>query len=413
MEEFNNSPAIRFSEFRDTWSYHTLGQLSKEVMYGMNSSAIDFDGVNKYLRITDIDEESRRFIPKPLTSPDGNIEDKYKLKEGDIVFARTGASVGKSYLYKKEDGNVLFAGFLIKFSLCGAHPAFIYYLTLRDQYMRWLKLMSMRSGQPGINAEEYKSLKLLIPNLSEQQKIAAFLTAVDDKIQQLRKKKALLDQYKKGVMQQIFNQEIRFKNNEGNEFPEWVERKLGEITEVTKLAGYEFTKHVLYKDSGKTIALRGLNIKFNTLDLKDVKYIDDSDFSKLKRSKLYINDIMYTYVGTIGEVALIQENDRFYLAPNVARIRVLTEEVSPSYLLQYFNLDTFKDKEVKNYIATSSQPALSMENIRKFRIKLPCPLEQTKIVNFLSSIDNKINHVNRQLEQTNQYKKGLIQKMFV
>lgn len=89
---------------------------------------------------------------------------------------------------------------------------------------------------------------------------------------------------------------------------------MGDIADVTKLAGFEFTEHVVYSDEGNVIALRGLNIKNGQLILNDVKYIDGSNFSKLSRSKLFIDDIMFTYVGTVGEVAIIKENDRFYLA---------------------------------------------------------------------------------------------------
>jgi len=186
------------------WQEKTLGEISANVMYGMNSSAITYDGINKYLRITDIDEDSRRFIPNPLTSPEGVIEDKYKLKEGDIVFARTGASVGKSYLYNKSDGNLLFAGFLIRFSIKKENPYFIYVQTMKDSFNKWVQLMSMRSGQPGINAEEYKILPLDIPSLPEQQKIANFLSAIDVKINYCRNQIEKMEAWKKGLLQQMF-----------------------------------------------------------------------------------------------------------------------------------------------------------------------------------------------------------------
>ena len=186
------------------WEEKRLGEISTDVMYGMNSAATDYDGVNKYLRITDIDDESRMFSPKPLSSPDGALEEKYRLKEGDIVFARTGASTGKSYLYKKEDGILFFAGFLIKFSIIKAIPYFIYIQTFSTSYQKWVGMMSMRSGQPGINAEEYRSLKLLISSIAEQQKIATFLTALDAKIAHVTAQITLTQTFKKGLLQQMF-----------------------------------------------------------------------------------------------------------------------------------------------------------------------------------------------------------------
>ena len=170
----------------------------------------------------------------------------------------------------------------------------------------------------------------------------------------------------------------------------WEQRKLGDIADVTKLAGFEFTKHVVYSDEGNIIALRGLNIKNGQLILDDVKYIDGSNFSKLSRSKLFIDDIMFTYVGTVGEVAIIKENDRFYLAPNVSRIRVKSDD-SPKFISHYMRTDNFKNKVIFPLIATSSQPALSMENIRKFTINIPTNREeQDRLAKYFDNLDNLI-----------------------
>ena len=165
---------------------------------------------------------------------------------------------------------------------------------------------------------------------------------------------------------------------------------MGDIADVTKLAGFEFTEHVVYSDEGNIIALRGLNIKNGQLILDDVKYIDESNFSKLSRSKLFIDDIIFTYVGTVGEVAIIKENDRFYLAPNVSRIRVQSAD-SPKFISHYMRTDNFKNKVIFPLIATSSQPALSMENIRKFIVSIPKNREeQDCLENYFGTLDNLI-----------------------
>jgi type I restriction enzyme S subunit len=186
------------------WEKKKLGEIAENIMYGMNAAAINYDGKNKYLRITDIDENSRAFSPNPLTSPKGQIEEKYKLKEGDIVFARTGASVGKSYLYHRNDGNLFFAGFLIKFSIKDANPYFVFTQTLLESYNKWVQMMSMRSGQPGINAEEFKSLSILYPSFKEQTKIANFLSAIDDRINQAEIQIQQSLEWKKGLIQKMF-----------------------------------------------------------------------------------------------------------------------------------------------------------------------------------------------------------------
>ena len=203
---------------------------------------------------------------------------------------------------------------------------------------------------------------------------------------------------------------LRFKDNNGNDYPQWKKQILGNISDITKLAGFEFTEYVTYQDSGNIIALRGLNVKNNTLDLSDVKYIDNSDFSKLSRSKLYINDLLFTYVGTIGEVALINQNDKYYLAPNVCRIRHY-DNVNAIYLLYIFNSNIIK-REIYKYLTKSSQPALSMENIRKFKVSLPHLEEQNKIANFLSTVDKKITNLENTITSLENQKKGLLQQIF-
>ena len=193
---------------------------------------------------------------------------------------------------------------------------------------------------------------------------------------------------------------------------DWEQRKLGDIAEVTKLAGFEFTEHVVYSDAGNIIALRGLNIKNGQLILDDVKYIDGSNFSKLNRSKLFIDDIMFTYVGTVGEVAIIKENNRFYLAPNVSRIRVQSND-SPKFISHYMRTDNFKNKVFFPLIATSSQPALSMENIRKFMINMPKNRdEQDRLAEYFDHLDHLITLHQRKCEETKKLKKYMLQKMF-
>ncbi len=206
-QEGEKVPKLRFKEFEKDgeWAEKKLGEVAENVMYGMNSAAVEYDGHNKYIRITDIDENSRLFLPNPLTSPDGQLEEKYIVNVGDLLFARTGASVGKSYLHQKENGKIYFAGFLIRFTLKNAIPYFLYAQTLTEQYQKWVLKTSMRSGQPGINAEEYKSYPIFLPpTIEEQQKIASCLSALDELITAQAEKIGQLKQHKKGLMQGLF-----------------------------------------------------------------------------------------------------------------------------------------------------------------------------------------------------------------
>ena len=186
---------------------------------------------------------------------------------------------------------------------------------------------------------------------------------------------------------------------------------MGDISDITKLAGFEFTKYVNYSDNGNIIALRAINVKNNKLNLDDIKYIDDSDFSKLKRSKLYFGDLLLTYIGAnIGDVAIVPENDKFYLAPNICRIRHF-DNINPIFLRNYFNT-YLMIKEINKYINASSQPALLMCSIRKFKINCPKFEEQNKISDFLNNIDGKIELLQKKYNYYVKFKKYLMQNIF-
>lgn len=190
---------------------------------------------------------------------------------------------------------------------------------------------------------------------------------------------------------------------------DWEQRKLGEVSEITKLAGFEFTKYIKYSDTGHIPAIRGLNVKNGNFVFNDVKYIDESDFSKLSRSKLFAGDIVFTYVGTIGEAAIIPKNVTWYLAPNVSRIR--TTELNPTFLLQLLINPVFRRKEIETWIATSSQPALSMENIRKFEMNIPSHKEQTKIGKFFNNLDKTIALHQRKVTLLKRLKEAYLTRM--
>ena len=198
---------LRFKSANGTdfsaWEEKKLGEISSSPKYGLNASGIDYDGEHKYLRITDIDEVTHTFSPEEITTP-SEFSDDYLLEENDIVFARTGASTGKTYLYNPNDGDLYFAGFLIKFHIKDANARFVFYQTCTHEYEKWVHVMSTRSGQPGINSEEYSTLKIKLPCIEEQQKIADCLSSLDSLIQTQQKVVTTWQQRKKALLQQMF-----------------------------------------------------------------------------------------------------------------------------------------------------------------------------------------------------------------
>ena len=193
------------------WKKCRLVDIAEGFEYGMNSASKNFDGKNKYIRITDINDESYKFENKDIVSPCGKIEEKYKVKEGDILFARTGASTGKSYLYNIEDGDLYFAGFLIRVHIKDANPYLIFSQTLTSKYSNWLKIMSVRSGQPGINAEELKNLSVFLPSFPEQKIIAQVLSTADKEIALLKSSIEQEKQKKKSLAQLLLTGTVRVK----------------------------------------------------------------------------------------------------------------------------------------------------------------------------------------------------------
>ena len=179
------TPTIRFSGFANSWEQRKLGEVASSFEYGLNAAAKEFDGMNKYLRITDIDDSSRSFRDDDLTSPDTDLStaSNYQLREGEIVFARTGASVGKSFIYRESDGLVYFAGFLIRAKIKPEYDSeFVFQNTLGTPYEKYIQITSQRSGQPGVNAQEYAEYAFLVPDYAEQKKIGSFLRQIDNLI---------------------------------------------------------------------------------------------------------------------------------------------------------------------------------------------------------------------------------------
>ena len=186
------------------WEIRKLSQVCSKPEYGLNRSAVPYDGKRGYLRITDIDEESRRFKASDITSPEGDVDSSYRMEIGDIAFARTGAGTGRSYLYVAEDGELYFAGFLIRFRVIEGVPLFIYQQTLTERFRDHVRIMSARSGQPGMNADEFGLFSIDFPSIEEQLAISWLLDSMDARVAMTSKKIELMTEFRQGLVQQLF-----------------------------------------------------------------------------------------------------------------------------------------------------------------------------------------------------------------
>jgi len=192
----------------------------------------------------------------------------------------------------------------------------------------------------------------------------------------------------------------------------WESLHIGDFGDVTKLAGFEYTKHITYVEDGEIIALRALNVREGNLDLSDVKRIYKDISDNLIRSKLFKGDILFTYVGAnIGQFALVPENDKFHLAPNICRIRC-GKKCEPYFLYSYFRTDFFRNS-LEGFSHGSSQPTMPMGSIRQIPIPIPPLPEQRAIAKVLSSLDDKIDLLHRQNKTLEQMAETLFRQWFV
>ena len=391
-------PNLRFPGFEDAWEVKKLGEVATNFMYGMNTAATVYDGENQYIRITDIDERTRLFTPNPLSSPDGELEDKYLLEKGDILFARTGASVGKSYLYSEKDGKIFFAGFLIRLNVKTENPYFIFSQTLTEKYQKWVLTMSMRSGQPGINAEEYKLLPIALPSFEEQSEIAFFLSKIDERIQTQSKIIEGLEKLKVATAKKIFSQEFRFKDNNGNDFSKWEEMKLKNIV-IIQMGQSPDSSSYNFENIGIPL-IQGnadiLNRKSNPRQYtsKPTKFCD-------------VGDLLLTVRAPVGYVG----KSKHYACIGRGICSVKNNDKSILEFIYQFLL-YFEDKW-KSIEQGSTFTAVNSSDINSINILLPSIPEQTKIANFLSAIDSKIDMENQLLQKLEEQKKFLLQNMFV
>lgn len=202
-KHFTNCNKNRFA-----WEQRKLEEICESFEYGLNAAAKEYDGENKYIRITDIDDNSHEFIQDDVTSPDIDLtnSENYQLKYGDVLFTRTGASVGKTYIYKESDGLVYYAGFLIRGRVKSNYsPEFIFQNTLTDDYDKFIRITSQRSGQLGVNAQEYASYEISVPKFEEQQKIGAYFSTLDHLITLHQHKLNILKDIKKYMIFGMLN----------------------------------------------------------------------------------------------------------------------------------------------------------------------------------------------------------------
>lgn len=352
--------------------------------YGINAPAVDYsEELPTYLRITDINDDGKINLDNKVSvnSPDSK---NYYLKEGDIVFARTGATVGKTYLYNKKDGNFVFAGFLIRFSP-NKQKIIPYYLktyTTTAHYWHWVRITSQRSGQPGINAAEYSSLRIPTPPLPEQQKIAEIINTWDKAIEKQSQLIEKLELRKKGLMQQLLTAKRRLPGFSDT----WKKIKLGNISKI--------------KTGNRNNEDKVVNGKYPF-------FVRSSTIERINSYSYDGEAILIPGEGKIGEI-IHYINGKFDYHQRVYKISDFTNCLG---IYLYYYLMYFFRKQAINHSVKACVDSLRISTFINMKILYPTRIEQAAIAQVLTVADHEIELAKQKLELLRQQKHGLMQQL--
>ena len=379
-------PQLRFSEFEGEWKINKLGQIAKFLKgKGISKRDIINDGDNECIRYGELYTTYNEVIDSIASKTNVALDVSVLSNENDVIIPSSGETqldiVTASCVLKK---GVILGGDLniIRTNLNGV---FLSYL-LNNRKKKDIAKLSQGNSVVHLYNKQLATLNLNLPTPKEQQKIANFLSAIDNRIQTLEKKKTLLEQYKKGVMQKIFKQELRFKDEYGKAFPEWEEKKLGEVCSKkssnisANKIGENFGEYIIYGASGV---------------LKKVDfYKEENDYVSIIKDGAGVGRIVYCKgkSSVLGTMEIIKPNSK---------------------LNTYFLYCLLENVNFKKYITGSTIPHIYFKDYKKEKCNIPPLEEQTKIANFLSAIDISVELVTKKIEHTKTFKKGLLQQMFV
>ena len=376
-----------------------FGEIATGFDYGMNAAAKPYDGQNKYIRITDIDEASSTYNNSSIVSPDGILSENYVVNEGDILLARTGASTGKSYLYRKSDGKLYYAGFLIRANVAEHNPYFVFSQLHTHRYWRWVSIMSARSGQPGINSLEYASFPIFTTTLKEENKISSLLSLIDEHIATQNK---IIEKYESLIQAIIYQKKtvgIRKGNWQKTELSDVLQERIEKNINGHIICSVSVSKGVVNQIEylGRSFAAKE-TLHYNVVKCGDIVYTKsptgDFPYGIVKRS--YIKDdvavspLYGVYMPVNDYIGVILH---FYF-------------MQPSNVFNY--LHPLIQKGAKNTI--------NITNERFLKNSIPLPKTENEaiyIANTLISIQKKIDIEKKMLRSYEKEKQYLLSKMFI
>ena len=404
-------PKLRFKEFSDEWQEKKLGEITKITAGGTPSTTkIEYwNGNIKWMNSGELNlkyvyEVQGRITEEGLKNSSTKLIPKNCVLIGLAGQGKTRGTVAINFIELCTNQSI--ASILPNYQ--SFIPLFLYF-NLDNRYEELRGLSTGGGGRGGLNLGILNSLTSNFPSLQEQEKIANFLSSIDKKISLIEEKLELFREYKKGVMQKIFSQELRFKDSEGNDYPEWEEKKLGEVFERIIEKNVENNTNVL------TISAQyGLISQVDFFN-KSVAGKDLSKYYLLQKGDFAYNK-SYSNGYPMGAIKKLKFYEKGIVSTLYICFRLKNKKYSTNYFEQYF-----ESKKIEKNIQEIAQEGARNHGLLNisvqdfFNIYIPFPLleEQQKIADFLSSIDSKIENIEKELEGLKEFKKGLLQQMFV
>jgi type I restriction enzyme S subunit len=398
-------PELRFQEFDGNWFLNQLDAIvDKKISYGIVQAGEHVENGMPYIKSQNLNNEINLF---ELQRTSDEIAKKYQrseVKPGDIVFSLRG-NIGVSRIVPSSIEVANLTQGTARISVSNLfYNRFIHFSLQINFIIKQVSEVSKGSTFQEISLEALRKIKIPTPILPEQQKIASFLSAVDEKIQQLSRKKELLVQYKKGVMQQLFSGKLRFKDENANDYADWEEKNISSVC-----------KRSSGKSKSENISEDGENIIVDMGSIsRDCKLIGNKrtncqdDYLETNELVMVKDDIGGGNI--IGKVVMIPFNNKYVCGDHVYKLKVLKGDV----LYIYFAINSYEvNKSFRRKANGTAQIGINNRTVDEQKIPFPCFAEQQKIANFLSSIDAKIESTSQQISQTQSFKKGLLQQMFV
>lgn len=414
MTDQTNTPELRFPEFKKEWQCNTLDNCCYKISDGIHSTPIySKSGDFSFINGNNLINGKIHFENAKLVDSKEALKHKRNLTYNETILLSINGTIGNIALYRGEKIILGKSAAYINIKANFLNPLFLYYFLETNSLQRYFRSELTGTTIKNLSIKSIKKTKLYIPNITEQRKIGDFFRKLDQQIELEEKKLELLEQQKRGYMQKLFSQELKFRDKNGNDYPEWQLKNLSELGETfTGLSGK--TKDDFGYGDGLFITY--MNVFKNTIAKSDMVERVKIEANE-NQNKVQYGDILFTTSSEVpNEVGMssiwLFNQDNVYLNSFCFGFRVVVNYIKPVYLARYLRSEEMR-KTITILAQGSTRFNISKKEMMKLNIKVPYIEEQIKIDNFFNKIDTLILKQDQKIELLKQRKKGLLQKMFI